>query len=359
MGARMGYAMVLVAALMWGSIGVFVNGLSALGISTVSMAAFRLLAGAVLMMPILAVMGLCRRTDADGNSCNPSPLAYFRVDSRALVPCALVGIVGLACANLFYYESMGEVGMSTASVLLYTSPVFGCVLGRALYQERVQANKIAAICLNISGCVLAVTSGDFGAFAFSPYGVAMGVLAGFLGALLAVFSKMATARTHPLTVTFYAFVFGGIVMGALSFPWADMRAALGPELLLWLGGFGLIPTALAYIVYMTGLSSGVEASKVPVVASFETVTTVLIGIALYGESADPIKLAGICLVLASIAVMNLNAQGMRASTLHDRLTEYSAMEVRFFDPEGDLHRTNASGSALMGGTDWQTWVTPR
>ena len=27
---------------------------------------------------------------------------------------------------------MGEVGMSTASVLLYTSPVFGVMLGRVL-----------------------------------------------------------------------------------------------------------------------------------------------------------------------------------------------------------------------------------
>ncbi len=46
-------------------------------------------------------------------------MALFKASPKELVPCALVGIVGLAVANTCYYECMGEVGMSTASVLLY------------------------------------------------------------------------------------------------------------------------------------------------------------------------------------------------------------------------------------------------
>ena len=55
--SNLGYVLVLVAALMWGSIGIFVKGISALGVSSQSMAAFRLLSGAVLMAPVLAFMG--------------------------------------------------------------------------------------------------------------------------------------------------------------------------------------------------------------------------------------------------------------------------------------------------------------
>ena len=43
--SNLGYVLVLVAALMWGSIGIFVNGISAMGVSSQSMAAFRLLVG--------------------------------------------------------------------------------------------------------------------------------------------------------------------------------------------------------------------------------------------------------------------------------------------------------------------------
>ena len=241
-GAGMGYAMVFVAALMWGTIGIFVKGISGVGVTSQTMAAFRLLAGAVLLAPVLVFMG-CRGADCSG--VKPGPLALFKCDLRSLACCALVGIPGLVISNTCYYESMDAVGMSTASVLLYTSPVFGCILGRLLYREGVTANKLAAIVCNIAGCVLTVTDGDLAGFHFSAYGIGIGVLAGFLGATLAVFSRMATARMHPLAVTFWGFVFGGGFMAAVTAPWTDLAAVLSPQLIALFAGFGLIPTALA------------------------------------------------------------------------------------------------------------------
>ena len=280
--SNLGYVLVLVAALMWGSIGIFVNGISAMGVSSQSMAAFRLLVGALILAPVLMFMG-CR--PGEGSTVAQGPLALFKASPKELVPCALVGIVGLAAANTCYYECMGEVGMSTASVLLYTSPVFGVMLGRVLYREDVTPNKLVAIVFNIVGCVLAVTNGDLSGFHFSVWGVTSGVIAGLCGASLAVFSRIATKTVHPLAVTFWGFVFGGAVMAAIAAPWPDVAAAMSPQLLLLFLGFGLIPTAVAYILYMQGLSMGLETSKVPVVMSFETVVTVLLGIGVYAELA--------------------------------------------------------------------------
>ncbi|MFQ7392394.1 MAG: DMT family transporter [Collinsella aerofaciens] len=240
---------------------------------------------------------------------------------KELVPCALVGIVGLAAANTCYYECMGEVGMSTASVLLYTSPVFGVMLGRVLYREDVTPNKLVAIVFNIVGCVLAVTNGDLSGFHFSVWGVTSGVIAGFCGASLAVFSRIATKTVHPLAVTFWGLVFGGAVMAAIAAPWPDVAAAMSPQLLLLFLGFGLIPTAVAYILYMQGLSMGLETSKVPVVMSFETVVTVLVGIGVYAEPAGAIKVLGIVLVLASILIMNTDFSKLRNSAFVGHIVE--------------------------------------
>lgn len=352
MKASRGYAMVLCAALMWGSIGIFVSSLAAMGLSSVSIAGLRLLSGAILLMPVLMVMGARGvRTPAGEKR---SAFSLFKAMPRTLLACFLVGVVGLAMANLFYYISMGEVGMSTASVLLYTSPVFGVALGKILYGEAVTGAKLLSVLLNITGCVLAVTNGDLTEVTFSVLGVGSGILAGFLGALLAVFSKMATERMHPLAVTFYGFVFGGLVMGALSFPWIDVRAAVSPQMIGLLLAFGLIPTALAYIFYMNGLSMGVEASKVPVVASFETVATVLVGILLYAEDSGPVKVLGICLVLLSIFVMNMSAEKLRQSSLAAHLAE----AIRFNGHEWRQEKM-ADYNALANSGDWQTWIAPR
>ena len=313
--SNLGYVLVLIAALMWGTIGIFVNGISALGVSSQSMAAFRLLSGAILMAPVLAFMG-CQGGAREGKAAGP--MVLFKASPKELVPCALVGIVGLAIANTCYYECMGEVGMSTASVLLYTSPVFGVALGRVLYHEDVTPNKLVAIVFNIVGCVLAVTSGDLSGFHFSAWGVASGVIAGLCGALLAVFSRMAT---KTLAVTFWGFVFGGCFMAALSAPWTDVTAAMSPQLILLFAGFGFIPTALAYIFYMQGLSMDLETSKVPVVASFETVATVLVGIGIYAEPAGAIKVLGIVLVLSSILIMNTDFSKLRNSVFVGHVIE--------------------------------------
>ena len=143
-------------------------------------------------------------------------------------------------------------------------------------------------------------------------------------------------------------------MGALSFPWMDVRAAASPQMIGLLFGFGLIPTALAYIFYMNGLSMGVEASKVPVVASFETVATVLVGILLYAEDSGPVKVLGICLVLLSIFVMNINPARLRQSAFAGHVAESMRFNGRVWRQE-----KIAGYDALVNSGDWQTWIAPR
>lgn len=317
-GRTGGYLMVLAAAVLWGSIGIFVNGLTALGVTSKSMAAIRLLTGAILVAPVLAIMGAKGAGESNGRR---GPAALFRMDRASIIPCLAAGIIGIAVSNCLYFESMRSVGMSTASVLLYTSPVFGCALGRMLYKEQITPAKLAAIVCSICGCVLAVTCGDFSNLGFSIYGVAAGVASGFLNALLSVLSRAATTREHALTVTFWGFAGGGFVMAALAAPMPDVVNALSPQLIGLFFGFGLLPTAISYILYMQGQSYGLEASKVPVIASVETAMTVLVGIVLYAEPAGPWKIFGICLVIASIAILNIDFARMRQSSIVRRYAE--------------------------------------
>ena len=73
---------------------------------------------------------------------------------------------------------------------------------------------------------------------------------------------------------------------------------------LTLLGFGIIPSALAYIVYFGGLGHIRETSKVPVLASVETVVASLIGLFVFSQLLGIVKMLGIALVLVSILIMN-------------------------------------------------------
>ena len=92
----------------------------------------------------------------------------------------------------------------------------------------------------------------------------------------------------------------------LVYTWVNLGQVFSSKLLLVIFGYGLIPTVGSYILYLQGLSRKLETSRVPVIASVETIVAAVIGILIFHESASFVKLIGIALVVASIAIMNLN-----------------------------------------------------
>jgi DME family drug/metabolite transporter len=312
MRVRYGYILVLLGALLWGSVGVFSRALGQMGLTAMEIAALRMFIASVFIAPVLLVMGLRGESEEGGMR---SPFRFFLISRRGLFWSALVGFFGLALASATYYVSIEHIGMSTSSVLMCTSPMFGIVLGRLLYGEGITYQKIVSLLFNVTGCILAVTGGVFTIESFSPIGVGMGICSGLMGCLLTMFSKAATRYAHPLTVVFYGFAAGAVLLTCFANPFVKISEGMPPEF-YWLAvAFGLFPTALAYLFYMTGLSKGLEASKVPVIASFETVTAIVLGVVLFKESFGAGKLIGVGLVLASIGIMSIDMTNRRRKLL--------------------------------------------
>lgn len=282
--------MILTAGVLWGSIGFFTTLLSNMGMSTAGAAFFRMLASSVMLALLLLLKG--RGT------------SLFRISKRGLMSCVLVGIVSQAAFNMCYMYTIEHAGMATAAVFLYTSPVFVAIMSRIFFRESLTGNKIIAIIINIAGCILAVTGGDFSEVKLSGFGIVMGILAGFTYALLPVLSRTGADKEDPFTAAFYGQLFGMIVLFFLIRPYNGVGTEFVPRMIPVIIGLGIFPSAMAYSVYYSGLSRIEETSKVPVFASVETVVAALIGLVAFGQGLGIGKIAGIALVMISIAVMN-------------------------------------------------------
>lgn len=312
MQVRFGYYLVLLGALLWGSVGVFSRTLGQMGLTAMEVAALRMFVASIFLVPILLAMAAGKDFEKAGRR---GLLRFFLITPRGLFWSALVGVFGLALSSATYYISIEHIGMSTSSVLMCTSPMFGIVLGRILYGEGITNQKIVSLFFNVAGCTLAVTGGALEIESISPIGVGMGVCSGLMGCLLTMFSKAATRYAQPLAVVFYGFVAGGALLSAFANPFAKIAGGM-PSGFYWVAAaFGLFPTVLAYFLYMTGLSKGLEASKVPVIATFETVTAVILGVAIFREPFGMGKLIGVCLVLASIGIMSIDVAAQRRKLL--------------------------------------------
>lgn len=286
-----GYLMVLTAGALWGTIGFFATLLSNLGLGAAPVAFFRLLSASIMLALILLVKG--------------KGIRLFKISRRGLISCMLVGFVSQAFYNVCYMNVIEQGGMATAAVFLYTSPIYVALISRILFKEALTKNKILAILINIVGCIITVTGGDFSTMKLSIFGLIMGILAGFTYALLPILSRTGADKEDPFTSAFYGQAFGALLLFFLIRPYNGIGAEFSLQMLLVLIGFGIVPSAMGYIVYYAGIGKVIETSRIPVLASVETVVAAVVGLVVFGQGLSLMKVIGIALVLCSIAVMNM------------------------------------------------------
>lgn len=282
------YLLVLIAGALWGTIGPLMSAMSDAGASATTISLLRVVFAFLIMLPIT----LAR-----------SGAAALRIRAKTLAACVLLGIVCHGIYNVLYAHAVTLCGVATAAVLLNVAPVFGLVFSIALFGETATGLKLAAMAIDVLGCALVVTGGNFSALTFSAAGVLCGAGAGATYALTAVLGRIAGNRTDPFVMSTYSYLFASLFMMLWAQPWA---APLNANAIVLGAGFvlALVPTALGYVIYYKGVTGIRENSKVPVVASIETVVAAAFGILLYHEALGLAGLLGIALVLASIALMS-------------------------------------------------------
>lgn len=287
-----GYLMILTTGMLWGTIGLFATILNNLGMEPLPVAFYRLLSASLLLIPVMIWQG--------------RGLSLFRISKKGLMSCMLVGFISQALYNMCYMNAIEQGGMATASVLLYTSPIFVALMSRLFFKEPLGINVIVAIFINICGCVLTVTGGDFSEIGLSAFGIIMGVAAGFTYGTLPVFSRFGADREEPYTSAFYGQAFGALCLFFFVRPWRpEVTGIMDYRMVLALIGFGIVPSALAYIIYYNGLSKISETSIVPILASVETISASIIGLIVFHQTLSPVKVLGIALVFGSIIIINL------------------------------------------------------
>ncbi len=288
-GQATGFLLIFFGGAVWGTTGPFIQLLLDLGCSS-SLAAFIRMAFAFFIMAVatVALKG-------------PGAL---RLPLRDIVVCAVLGIVGQGVYNIAYCQSVNLVGVTVAAVLLNVAPVFGAVFSVLLFHERMTLKKVLILVATMAGCMLAATGGTLELPHASVIGILLGIAAGLCYALIPIISRYATPGLDRFAMSAYSYFFAALTLVPMAQPWAS-PAILEPAVLATGLGIGLIPTGIAYLLYYRGIQYVRETSLIPVAASSETVVAAALGVALCDNALGAGNLAGIAVVIASIAVLGM------------------------------------------------------
>jgi drug/metabolite transporter (DMT)-like permease len=282
--------MVAAAGILWGTIGLQVKTLLNYQLSVQNIVLWRMVFAVLILFPFIFFTNR----------------KLLKIDFKGLAYISLMGIFSQFLFNILYFSTIQKTTIATAVTLLYTAPVFIAIMARIFYKELFTPFKTAALLLCIGGCFFAATGGSMETLRLNSPGVLMGVGAGFTFALLTIIAKAIINDYRQLTIIVYSIGFGLLFYLPFSHPLEIFQMGLPLNGWLLLCSIGLISTALAYGLYITGLSYGIEASKAGIISTLELVVSVILSYLVFKEALWGCKLIGILMVIFSVIIVQID-----------------------------------------------------
>ena len=116
------------------------------------------------------------------------------------------GLIATLPSSVFYNESLLNVSLSLAALLLGLSPVFALIISVVLFKEKLTSRKIFCLVIALIGCLFVSGVLETSGFKWSGWGIIAGLLSALTWAIYGVFSKIAIKKNYStLTILFYNF----------------------------------------------------------------------------------------------------------------------------------------------------------
>lgn len=279
------YFCVLVAAMMWGTVGTTQTFLEE-GISPISVAAVRSSIGGGLLLVISLLM---------------KKINFKKWSWKWTVLAALT----IALFQCFFFTSVRFTGVAVGTVVtIGSSPVFSGFVEWIFWKRKPNRVWTIATALSIIGCALLFLTKDE-ATTIHPIGIVLALCAGCMFAFYTNCSKQLTEREETLPSVAMTFTLCAMMLlpfGKDGVGWVVSGENVWPMLFM-----GLVATSLAYILYLAGLEK-ISSSSAVTLSLAEPLTAAMLGVFLVGEYLSPLSWMGVALLLGGIIVLTIGSR---------------------------------------------------
>ena len=291
-----GYAMVLVAATLFGINGSVAKVALSSGLSSLRLTEARC-AGAFVGLACVAIV-------RDRSSMRSTP--------RELLRLAVFGIAGVALVQLFYFLAIHRLAIGIALLIQYLGPLLVAIYARTFAHEHVRRRIWLALALSITG--LGVMVQLWNGVALDGLGVTFALISAVIFAAYLLMAEREVRERDSISLMAWGFLFATIFW-TVAQPWWSFPASRVDDsvtlqgrlasfhlpvwaLVLWVVVLGsIVPFAL-----IVGGLRHVSAPRVGVAAMLEPVVATIVAWAWLQESLTTVQLAGAAVVLAGILV---------------------------------------------------------
>lgn len=237
----------------------------------------------------------------------------LRLRGSHLLQFFLLGILGLAASNYFYYLAIEKTTVATAIVLQYVAPVWVLLYMLARRLQRPTALRISGVMLAVIGCAVAV--GEVSIRAPFPWLAMSGLHINSVGLMAAELAAVSFAFYNVYgqhlvqvyqrwTVLVYSLFGAAVFWQLINPPWRIVAHHYSPAQWLFMLLFSITSMLVPFSLYFAGLQH-LDPTRAIVTACLEPVWAILLSALIVGELVSPIQVVGIGVVLSATVLIQL------------------------------------------------------
>jgi len=222
----------------------------------------------------------------------------------------LLGVLGVAASNYFYYLAIQKTNVATAIILQYTAPIWVLLYMVARRLQKPTLHRVAAVGLAVAGIAMVIGVIGPGTIRLDPVGVTAALLAAFSFAFYNIGGHNILARYDRWIVLLYTTFSASFFWIVVNPPWKIAAAHYSGGQWLFLLVFSLLSVLAPFSFYFAGLQH-LEPTRAVVASCLEPVFSIVIAAIVLGEVMRPVQTVGILLVLAAIVVVQIPDRRLR------------------------------------------------
>jgi DME family drug/metabolite transporter len=237
--------------------------------------------------------------------------SIFKINRADLMLCALVGTLGVACSNYFYYLAVQKSTVSLAITVQYIAPVWVLLYMVGRGKEPATLQKAVAALVAVIGTALAIGV-FYSGVQFNAIGFNAALLASFGYSFYNIAAQGLVTRNHQFTVMFYVLSSAAILWLVVNPPWRLLAQHYSHQQWEFFLLFACLSMVLPYMFYLSGLKY-VDPTRAVITSCLEPVFAILFAVILVRETLRPLQVAGIAAVLVATVMVQIKPRSASVS----------------------------------------------
>ena len=259
----------------FGTIGIFV---SYIGLPSGVVAAFRGIAGAVVILIVMLLTG--RKVD------------FKKVKKK--LPVLLASGTAIGFNWILLFEAYRFTGIPIATVCYYTAPIFVVIASTFIFKEKLKAKQIICVFIALTG--VALVSGVFQSDSSKITGVLCGLGAAVLYASVMIMNKfMGEVESYERTVIQLGSA-GLVVLPYAILTMGDITVNLKASVLLVV--VGVVHTGFAYLLYF-GAIKKLKSQTVAILSYIDPASAIILSSIVFVQLPTVYELIGVVLIMGA------------------------------------------------------------